>query len=458
MGIADIAGLRALYAAHGVRTLYLKHLSPRQDNEKNQIYLGSGLDGILNLFPADIVARSTSESTGKRKSAAGQPKLEARIRLAWLGGNGDPWPVPHARIIDYFQYPEARLSGFLAGCENAPDALRRRHQQAYGRRILVLGTAPDGTVLGSVLTERDDPVVTGFPELPVLPSVSVLRVLSVSGPAAVAPLDRLLGELRAIAAAGWHPSVILKPRTAAPVPFKGNQGAGYTLEALLGVAANAGKAPDAHGYEIKSFRGSKISLMTPTPDGGYQGMHTFREFMARYGRPAVQGDGSLRFTGVHRVGAFNSTTGFGMRIAGYDAASDSFADPAKVAVEMFDPATGDIVASWSMAHLATSWNAKHASAMYVTATERPAIADPALREYSFGPTVLIGEGTDVFRLLRAIHTGLVAYDPADTIYAGGEAKVRPQWRTAATSLEATMRQLYAGSRRLTLLSSGKAGA
>jgi hypothetical protein len=446
MAIGSIEELRQLFASRGVRTLYIKHLAPHQDNEKNQIYLGTGLDGILNLFPATIVERSASESELKRKSSAGRPKLEARIRFAWLGEDGSAALAPDARIIDYFQYPEARLSGFLKGCPSAPDSLRRLRLAEFGKRILVMGTAPDGTVLARILTGRDDPLAAAFPDLPVLASVPVLRVLAVTGPATVAPLNLLLGEVRAIAAAGWHPSVILKPRIAGPIPFKGNQGAGYTLEALLGVVANAGKLPDAHGYEIKSFRGDKISLMTPTPDGGYQGTHSFREYMKRYGRPAIKNDGSIRFTGVHRVGLVSPSSGFGLRVRGYHTPSDTFDASAGIAVEMFNPADGTIVASWSLERLANSWNCKHASAMYVPARERISQADPERKEYSYGPHVLVGEGTDVFRLLRAIHKGLVWYDPADSIYATGEAKVRPQWRTSASKLAATMGQLYSASR------------
>lgn len=448
MPVRTIPELQQLFARHGVRTLYIKHLAPKQDNEKNQIYLGKGLDGILNLFPARIVERSASESTAKPRSRTGKPKLEALIDLAWLQEGGGLARVPGARIIDYFQYPEARLSGFLARCEAAPQALRRDHLSEFGRRILVLGTAPSGTVIGRVLTERDDPLVRDFPELPVLAAVPVFRVLSVAAPAGAEPLQLLLAELRGIVAAGWHPSVILKPGAAAPVPFRGNQGAGYTLEALLGVAANAAKEPDAHGYEIKTYRGDRISLMTPTPDGGFQGEHSFREFMERYGREAKKGDGSRRFTGLHRVGAVSTTTGLGLRVRGYHSSSDSFDAEAGIAVEMFDPETGMVAASWSLERLANCWNAKHASAMYVPA-EAGNAAD-GRPEYRFSDEVLVGEGTDVFRLLRAIHRGLVWYDPADSIYADGEAKVRPQWRTGARKLEQTMQSLYANTRRVRL--------
>lgn len=447
MPIRTISEPQRLFASHGVRTLYVKHLAPRQDNDKNQIYLGKGLDGILNLFPARIVERSASESVAKRRSSSGKPKLEALIDLAWMGDDGHLERVPGARIIDYFQYPEARLSGFMTGCATAPDALRRTSLVSYGRRILVLGTAPSGTVIGMVLTERDDPLVSSFPQLPVLAAAPVFRALSATAAAGVAPLDLLLSELRAIVLAGWHPSVILKPGVSAPIPFKGNQGAGYTLEALLGVAANAAKAPDAHGYEIKSYRGSRISLMTPTPDGGYQGERSFRQFMARYGRPAIKGDGSRRFTGLHRVGKACSSTGFELRVKGYDSASDSFDPDAGIAAEIIDPATGDIVASWSLERLANSWNAKHASALYIFAEARETGGGV---QYRYASDALVGEGTDVFRLLRAIHAGLIYYDPADSVYSNGEPKVRPQWRMSSANLERTMGKLYTGVRRISL--------
>jgi len=118
-GIAPLLLLQTLLRGQDVRTAYVKHLSPKRDNEKNQIYLGGGLDGVTNLFPARVEVRSASTSLAKRKSKAGKLKLEARIDLAWLGGNGVRYDAPNTRIIDYFQYPEVRMSGFLAGCNDA---------------------------------------------------------------------------------------------------------------------------------------------------------------------------------------------------------------------------------------------------------------------------------------------------------------------------------------------------
>lgn len=444
--IDNLDKLRTLFSGQGVRTAYVKHLSPKQDNSKNQIYLGAGLDGVTNLFPAVIHARSASESNAKRGSKAGQPKLEARLDFAWLGANGQRDDAPDTRIIDYFQYPEIRLSGFLKGAANGPRSLRRDEQADFGKRILVMGTAADGKVVGAVLTERDDPLVHDFPDLPLAQQGGVLRVLSIDGAAGVPPAEQLRNEITAIVRGGWHSSRI--NRGGVIHVFAGSQGGGYTLEALLGVAANGNKAPDRHGFEIKSFSGSRISLMTPTPDGGFQGRHTFREFMERWGMPGQKGDGSRRFTGLHRCGTVNAKTLLGMRVVGYDRQADTFADAAEVAVELFHSETGEIAASWSLEKLANCWNAKHANALYITFQARE--GDNGASEYRYSDRWLVGKGTDVWRLLRAIDRGVVFYDPADTIYADGKPKVRSQWRINARDLPAAMASLYAASEIVTV--------
>lgn len=443
---ATLDQLRTRLHAEGVRTASVKHLAPKQDNSKNQIYLGSGLDGVTNLFPATIHARSASESVAKRKSQAGQPKLEAQLDFAWLGADGKRHEAPHTRIIDYFQYPEIRLSGFLRGAPDAPRSLRRDEQARYGRRILVMGTAADGKVVGLVLTERDDPLVASFPDLPLAQEGGVLRVLTIDGAADVAPQEQLRREIAAIVRGGWHSSRI--NRGGVITPFTGSQGGGYTLEALLGVAANGNKVPDRHGFEVKGFSGSRISLMTPTPDGGFQGVHSFREFMERYGRAGDRDAGTRRFTGIHRCGSVNDRTGLAMRVTGYDRERDSFGDPAGIAVELYDPETGTVAASWSVDKLANCWNAKHANALYIGFKSRDGAN--GVREYRYSEQFLVGKGTDVWRLLRAIDRGVVFYDPADTIYANGKAKVRSQWRLNAADLPRAMESLYASSEIVTV--------
>jgi hypothetical protein len=433
-----------------VRTAWVKKLSPRQDNEKNQIYLGGGLDGVTNIFPATIDVRSASQSIAKRAAQPGRPKLEARLDFAWLGRDGKRSPAPGTRIIDYFQYPEVRLSGFLTGCDGAPDALRRERQALYGQRWLVMGTGRDGHVLGLVLTERDDPLAAAFPDLPEPAGGGVLRPLVIDvgddpSAAILSPFELLRAEMSVIIRGGWHASRILK--AGGVEPFNGSQGGGYTLEALLGVAANGNKAPDRHGFEVKSFSGSRISLMTPTPDYGFQGKHTFRDFMARYGRPGQKDDGSLRFVGIHRCGHIVASTGLAMRVAGFDAEKNSFEAPENVGVELYDPATGEIAAGWSLEKLANCWNAKHANALYIRVEKRDGEEGP---EYRYADRFVTGAGTDVWKLLRAIARGLLFYDPADTIYADGTPKVRSQWRINASQLPDAMASLYGSSEIVTV--------
>lgn len=429
-----------------MRTAYIKHLSPSQDNEKNQIYLGGGLDGVTNLFPAQISIRSQSESTAKRRSAAGQPKIEALLDFAWLDSSGSRHDAPTTRIIDYFQYPEVRMSGFLKGCPEAPDALRRDRVRRFGKRVLIMGTASDGKVIGLVLTERDDPVVSDFPDLPSANARSVFRVLLVDGKSSDSPAALLRDELRKIIHGDWHDSRI--NRGGRILPFSGAQGGGYTLEALLGVAANGKKAPDKHGFEIKSYSGERISLMTPTPDLGFQGSAPFRDFMERYGHPAQKGDGSRRFTGMHRSGLVNPRTGLELAVLGYDRQRDAFGEASAVTVALRHPESEEIAAAWSIEKLANCWNAKHANALYISFRSRQ--GQNGATQYRYDPVWLQGRGTDVWRLLRAIDRGIVFYDPADTIYADGRAKVRPQWRISARRLGEAMGALYAETSTVTV--------
>ena len=444
MGIHSVDELRSLFGRYGVSQVYVKELAKKQDNEKNQIYLGSGLSGATNLFPATIVARSPSESVAKSKSSLGKPKVEAQIDLAWLDRKGNLYGAPHARIIDYFQYPEIRFSGFMRDCDGPPDALRRANQAKYGTRILMLGVSATGSTIGLVITEAEDELVAEFPELPRLPAFPSLRVLSFAGGAEATPRDMLLDELGTVYRGGWHPSIILKPSETAPIPFRGNQGGGYTLEALLGVSANADKAPDKHGYEVKTYATGKVSLMTPTADAGYEGQHTFKEFLEKYGRPGQADDGRVVFTGVHRCGGVNGVTGCRLEVTGYDPAEDSFvADTSKIMVVLVHHASGDIISGWTFKKLADGWNRKHASAMYVAREKRPHEGSGGHdSDYRYLKDVFVCEGTDIWRLLRAIHTGLVFFDPAHTIYPNGQSKVRPQWRINTSSLGQCLKQLY----------------
>ena len=440
MGIESLQQVKDMFRAAGVRTLYVKKLATVQDNEKNQVFLAKEVADLTALFPAKLSLRAPSQSELKRKSDVGRPITEATLNFFWMNAAGERFHAPGARLIDYFQYPEARLSGFLQGCEWAPRAIRRDEQAAYGQRILIMGSNAAGEVTALLLTQKDDPVVTGFPDLEPSGVSNVLGVLSVESEAIETPGSMLADKLRRIIADGWHAS--MRNKGGNLVPFKGNQGGGYTLEALLGVETNALKEPDILGFEVKSYRGSKLSLMTPTADGGPEGDLSFRGFMETYGEPARSGDGSLRYTGVVRAGRVSANRGLTLRVAGYDHVNDRFStDPDQIRVEIYEPASGDVISSWSLEKLADGWNAKHAFAVYVRAEKRES-AETAKDEYRYLAPFLMCEGTDVWRLLRAITDGVVYYDPAHSIYADDTAKQRPQWRVSTVGFGDTLARLY----------------
>jgi len=243
MGISEFQEIEDLFSKNGVSQIYVKELSKKQDNDKNQIYLGKDIRG----FPGRIKERSSSNSTSKRKSDFGKNKVELLLNFSWLDKTGKKCPAPNARIINYFQYPEIRLSGFLNGCSSAPDSLRRVRQHKYGKRFLCLGVNENNEILGLVISQLEDPLGSKFPDLPTSSLSSIIKTHSI-GYVGQNPRDLLINELKEINRNGWHKSRRLPPDHTQPIPFKGNQGGGYTLEALMGFVSNSNKKPDKYGY------------------------------------------------------------------------------------------------------------------------------------------------------------------------------------------------------------------
>ena len=174
--------------------------------------------------------------------------------------------------------------------------------------------------------------------------------------------------------------------------------------------------------------------MTPTADGGPEGELSFRDFMHRHGLPAKKAEGSLRFTGVARAGRTSAARGLSIRVTGYDIDGDKFStNPDDIRVEEYVRSTDELLSTWSLPKLMDSWNRKHAFAVYVRAEKQASPVD-GNDQYRFLSPFFMCEGTDVFRLLRAIASGHVYYDPAHAIYKDGQAKARPQWRIKHTRL------------------------
>jgi hypothetical protein len=78
---------------------------------------------------------------------SGRSGLKAPLPFAWLRADGSLTEAPHTQIILYPQYPEIRLSGFLKGTTDGPNALMTVRQAG---RLLFLGITADRRIIGWV--------------------------------------------------------------------------------------------------------------------------------------------------------------------------------------------------------------------------------------------------------------------------------------------------------------------
>lgn len=454
MNIKFFKEIEKSFILHGVKSVYIKHLAPKQDNDKNQIYLGNGLDGVTNLFPADLNLRELSQSTRKRKSNRGRYIIEAALDFYWLQDNNSLSHAPHTKIIDYFQYPEVRMSGFLRGSINPPDSLRRINQHKYGKRILILGVTNNKTI-GLVVNQLEDPVVENFPDFPPARNIQILRYHQLRTSFDSTPESLLLQELKNISGV-WHKSCTLDSHDSIPRPFKGTPGPGYTLEALLGIPRNSKKLPDKYGYEIKSFKkGGKISLMTPTADRGEEGNLSFKDFMEKYGWKGKRGDGRIVFNGVHRYHKLCKNTGLILKIFGLnDNENDFIEETIKILVFLENPTSKQIVSGWSFEKLLKNWEEKHNSACFVKYEKKPYTGSDGAHdyEYKFTGDIFITDGTTLFKYLMAVAKSVIYYDSAHEISASGEKHARPQWRIGVNrKLIRTLSEIYNQVKEINLL-------
>ena len=83
---SSLADLRRAFVDAGCEQVLIKMLSPHQDNEKNQVYLGTD-DLMLSLLPRRLSYSAASESTGKRHCARSSPCV------------GDVLLRPHSEVL-----------------------------------------------------------------------------------------------------------------------------------------------------------------------------------------------------------------------------------------------------------------------------------------------------------------------------------------------------------------------
>lgn len=433
----SLAMLRRMMAAKGVRQLLVKELAPN-DNSKNQPYLGGSLD-ILNILPMGEVREETTPK--------GRVGLKAPLPLSWLRADGSVTPAPHSQIILYPQYPEIRLSGFLRGTEDGPNALMTVR---LAGRLLFFGITGDRRII-SWVAAPESRLAAEIAALGQLEQTGVLRHVPME--AVDRSRERLLALLRELHLRGWVGSWRLG-RHGERLPCESPQCGGYTLEAELGIIPNGRAEPDFEGWEIKAHSvtdfsrigSGQITLMTPEPTGGIYKDQGAEAFVRRFGYPDTKGrPDRLNFGGVHVIGQPHARTGLTMTLLGFDVTTGKITDP-KGGFALIDGA-GNEAATWHFAGLLQHWNKKHAKAAYVP--YRQEIEEG--RRYSYGDTVRLCENTDFTRFLKALGAGSVVYDPGIKVENASSSRPLTKRRSQFRMRSSDIPSLYQTSRAVSTI-------
>lgn len=413
-----------LMARHGATSVAVKFLPERQDNDKNQIYLGMDLSGAASFIPSTNLRGEHTSST--KPGAPGKTLFQADVDFRWLTRAGAV-EAPNAKLIYYPQYPEVRLSGLIRGADSPPRTL---YVKAIGAqvagRVLVLGVNDAGTTHGIILPPSSPAAASLHATRGSLESYGVLHLWRVRGERALSA-EGLAAELHGVHRRGWVPGCRLTK--AGIQPYWARPAGGATFEAQLGVVTNSAAEPDFQGWELKQHGGNVLTLFTSEPDGGLYAAD-FASFMRRYG---VEKPHRHDFTGIQRHGAGpHKTNGLRLALRGFD--RDGEYDP-EGGVDLVNE-HGDIAASWSFLKLLEHWRAKHARVAFA-----PSESSEDLRAYRFGKDVRLAEGASFTRLLAAIEAGRVYYDPACHLSLDdqgapvrGSGKKRNQWRVHVKDL------------------------
>ena len=420
--------LQSIFANAGCTKLYAKPLS-ENDNSKNQVYFGPGFDAV-NLFPNEGVLADTKVS---------QPNFKAKLKFGWLQSNGQVARVPSANLILYPQYPEVRFSGFLRGCQSAPSELMAHRIQG---RVLFLGITNAREIVGLVVAGVSQEAKE-FHASVTSPTHGIFFELGLPNVLSYAETrKKLLFELNRIHTLGWIDS---KQLDSAGVlkPCNSSNCGGFTLEAEFGIAKNSKSEPDYLGWEVKQysvgdfskFESSKpITLMTPEPTEGFYKDQGPEAFIKKFGYPDKNGiPDRINFGGRHVVEKKCKATGLTMKLNGFDTDSMKITDPDGT-VELTSD-SGEIAAGWRFSKFLDHWSNKHALAVYVPCK----INKTPRRQYSYGNIVRLAEKTDPLKLLAALSSGDVYYDPGIKLENASSAhpalKQRSQFRVASKNIK-----------------------
>jgi len=415
---------------NGCSFVLVKSLSGSQDNEKNQVYLG-GSSVVFQRIPGTNLETSHSKSIKPKTENPNVLKISQSVDFHWVDPYGT-YKAPNTKLIYYPQYPEMRLSGFIKGTQKSPMALRRNFQKRFGERYLLLGITKE-SVLGVVVTRRETSGCEVLESLPRWTSSKIFRIRKFSVGKNSIDGASLIKEIKKIAGTGPHKSVTLDRVDELPRDFRGWQGGGYTLEALLGIPRNSISAPDKNGFEIKTFNKSSITLITTEPDFGIRQTDGLRVFLKRFGWNGAKDDGSLRFNGRHYLdGKSAARSKLKLVIRHWDTVNNQPTGTGTPVICLVN-SRNEIAAGWSLDRLTESWMKKHAGAVYVETKPIQCSTDKHPRAYDFNGRIYKCEGTSTLQLVRALLDGIIFLDSGDRELANGEGKKRTQWRLAGNN-------------------------
>lgn len=384
----------------GAKRFLIKALA-NNDNSKNQIYLGSDFE-VIRAIPSGEVYADGISSKG--------PIFKAPLSFYWISEQGEIDHAPHAQIILYPDYPETRMSGFMRGTSREkgiapshlmqPPTQEQRQNRQNQNRYLILGI--DEATIWAFCTSWDDALQSEVKAL--IDSGETNLIASVFHEYKLSKQsseEKLLERLTEI----YQQGPILSCRLnglGELLAYKAQNGAGYTLEAQFGITPNGSPDPDFMDWEIKSHSGGAVTLMTPEPNVGTY-LDDLETFLRRYGT-RIQAE-RLDFASRHDVGKPNVKTTLTMQLEGYDPATGKVTDPEGGL--MLRDQNGNLAAGWKFEKVIQHWKNKHSNTCFVSYT---AIRDEHIA-YLFGPKVTLGKGTSLDKLLKALHTSTIYYDP-----------------------------------------------
>jgi len=401
----DLKTLKEAMKSNGVQRLYFKILSAN-DLPKSQIYLGRDLSAI-SIIPFNNLSANTFTK---------KPGFKATLEFSWLDEVGRAHRAPNAKLILYPQYPEVRMSGFLAGCALAPVELMNTRQDGRilftgivnNRAIMAYAASPDSLMAREIKATKWENQFGVFQEI-AIEDTDYKRLV--------------INTLTEVHKKGWIDSRKLQ-KDGASKPYNASNGGGYTLEAEFGVTPNGIPKPDIWGWELKNHGVTNFShldigivtLMTPEPTGGFYKDEGLEQFIRTFGDRDKRGrPDRMNFGGTHRFGILTRRTGLTMELIGFDRVTGKIVE-LDGGIALVDVA-GKYAALWNYASLMTLWNTKHAQAAYVPSIRRINPSPHYTKstnfgfQYRYGPVVKLGIGTDFALFLKGIATGKIYYDP-----------------------------------------------